>query len=412
MSTDLDLAENAELVIGLVGAVGTDLQRITDLLAQELKTFRYNTTVPDTGENAIRLSGLLHQLPKYQSLKKIKDEYDYISEHMTAGDDFRKSTERNDALAVLAISRIIRIREIVEKHGKLRDKIIPRQAYILRSLKNPAELNTLREIYGNAFYLIAAYSPRKVRRQYLASRIASRRRVPASALYDKAESLIQRDEEELGMPHGQNVRGFFHRADVFIEANDDISALRQSLARFVRLIFGDTFHTPTRAEYSMFHAHAASLRSAELGRQVGAAIATRDGDIVAVGCNEVPKAGGGMYWCDDKPDKREFQEGYDANDAQKRVLIAETISILKTAGWLAPIQNAMDVDSLVNLALHPESPVLPKDSKIRNVIEFGRAVHGEMAALTDAARRGVPVQGCTLYVTTFLAICVRGTSSR
>ena len=28
-------------------------------------------------------------------------------------------------------------------------------------IKNPAELTTLREIYGDAFYLVAAYSPRK-----------------------------------------------------------------------------------------------------------------------------------------------------------------------------------------------------------------------------------------------------------
>ena len=33
--------------------------------------------------------------------------------------------------------------------------------------------------------------------------------------------------------------------------------------------------------------------------------------------------------------------------------------------------------------------------------EFSRPVHAEMAALIDAARRGVPVNGHSLYVTTF-----------
>jgi cytidine deaminase len=449
MTLDSGIAQNAELVIGLVGAVGTDLERVTTLLAGELKTFRYNTTLVDNGENRIRLSSLLHQLPKYQSLTKIKDEYEYIREHMNAGDDFRKTTGQNDALAVLAIFRIIKLRESLEKENKLQNKIVPRQAYILRSLKNPAELMTLREIYGDAFYLVAAYSPRKVRRQNLALKISARRRLASSAFNDKAEELIQRDEEELGILHGQNVSGLFHQADIFINATDDVSTMRQSLRRFVRLIFGDTFNTPTRAEYAMFHAHAASLRSAELGRQVGAVIATNEGDIVAVGCNEVPKPGGGTYWYPDKPDGREFVEEYDtgagthreSNEDHIRSVIRDNLSDLKNAGWLSPERSilseqelletalaeeglrgiAPDVlkpllsflkksqwlsagksqlsdEDLLELAISGNPPAIPKGSRIRSLIEFGRAVHAEMAALTDAAKRGVSVDGCIMYV--------------
>jgi cytidine deaminase len=35
------------------------------------------------------------------------------------------------------------------------------------------------------------------------------------------------------------------------------------------------------------------------------------------------------------------------------------------------------------------------------LIEFVRAVHAEMSAITDAASRGVSIKGCTLFVTTF-----------
>ena len=38
---------------------------------------------------------------------------------------------------------------------------------------------------------------------------------------------------------------------------------------------------------------------------------------------------------------------------------------------------------------------------LRELTEYGRAVHAEMDALLDAARRGVAVQGATLYVSTF-----------
>jgi cytidine deaminase len=96
---------------------------------------------------------------------------------------------------------------------------------------------------------------------------------------------------------------------------------------------------PTTDEYGMFHARAAALRSAEPGRQVGAAVATEQGDIVSVGVNEVPKAGGGLYWCGDSPDGREFrsvqESGADlveSNYRQIKNLITETIKLLKNAG--------------------------------------------------------------------------------
>jgi deoxycytidylate deaminase len=53
-------------------------------------------------------------------------------------------------------------------------------------------------------------------------------------------------------------------------------------------------------------------------------------------------------------------------------------------------------------------PQFVRCTRIDNIIEFGRAVHAEMAALTDAAVRGVSVTGCTVYSTTFPChLCTR-----
>lgn len=41
-----------------------------------------------------------------------------------------------------------------------------------------------------------------------------------------------------------------------------------------------------------------------------------------------------------------------------------------------------------------------RDSRLMDAIEYDRTVHAEMAAITDAARRGVALRGCTLYCTT------------
>ena len=389
-----------ELIIGLVGAVGTDLDLVTGYLTDTLAAVDYQSKPP------IRLATLLRDLPEHQSLPDPSGPLDiYVNKLMTAGDEFRDRTLRKDAMAILGIGEIIQQRlEAHVPHGG----IIQRRAYILRSLKHPDEAETLRQVYGSSFFLIAAYAPHNSRRNNLARGIAqTRNEYPVERHYAAAEALINRDQEELGMPHGQNLRDTFHRADAFVDTTDP-ATLRGSIGRVVELIFGNTFHTPTKAEYAMFHAQAAALRSAELGRQVGAAIARNDGDIVAVGTNEVPMAGGGLYWCDERPDQREFVLGYDSNDLHKRNLFTETLKYLQEAGWLVPERSTQDLRELTALAMDGDKAVLPKSSQLRSLIEFGRAVHAEMAAIVEAARRGIAVSECTMFVTAFPChLCAR-----
>jgi cytidine deaminase len=383
-----------ELFFGLVGAVGTDLDKVISALSKALSTAEYRT-------ETIRLSELLRAVEKYKDLPtRYADEY--IRKHMEAGDEFRKTTGLREAVALLGVSKVKSLRE---SRGP---GPTPNQAYVFRSLKNPGEIEALRAIYGSSFYLIAAYTKLDERRISLAKRIARTRNIyPFDRHFAVTDSLIDIDQEEVGNKSGQNTRDSFHRADLFVDTSDTEN-LDKSVRRFVELLLGHPFQTPTREEYGMFHAQAAALRSAELGRQVGAAIATSDGDILAVGCNEVPKAGGGQYWFGDTPDKREFRSGADGIEEQKRNLIAETLRILKERGWLESGKSALTTDELVALAMDPDNPVLTKDSKIRSLIEFGRAVHGEMAALTDAAKRGVSVDESIMYVTTFPChLCAR-----
>src|SRR5664280_247341 len=390
---DVSSVKSPELFIGLVGAIGTDLARVSSALSSSLAAIGYSS-------KEIRLSALLRDLQKYSNLPtKFRDEQ--IDTHMRAGDEFRKECERNDAVALLGVGRIKDLRE--SESGASAGR-----AYIINSLKNPEEVKTLRRIYGDSFYLVAAYSPLQERRLSLGKEIAhSRNKYPISEHFRVVDELIRRDEEEAGFEHGQQSRDSFHRADVFVDTRD-AEYLNQSVSRFIELLFGNTFHTPTKSEYGMFVAHAAALRSTEWSRQVGSSIIDTDGEVLAVGCNEVPKAGGGVYWCGDKPDKREFQDGVDTSDEQKRNMISETLGLLRRAGWLTESKEKLDDAELLNLAIGPSSPALPKEAKIRNVIEYGRAVHAEMAALTNAARKGIDIAGCTMNVTTFPChLCAR-----
>lgn len=380
-----------EIFIGLVSPVGTNLGRIIEILTEVLADYDYETV-------SLRLADLLKQVPAAGPLT-LSPADAYIESHMDAGDNLRKLAKRDDALPVLAF------RIIAQKRAEAPRE---RRAFIFRSLKHPSEIATLRDVYGDSFYVIAISASHEMRRQMLASRIAATTgESPTDRFLGKAEDLIWRDQSGSNNPDGQQVSDAFHRADFFVDGTDD-ARTKEALERIVALIFGDTLITPNRFEYGMFMAKAAALRSSELGRQVGACIASPAGEVISLGTNEVPKALGGLYWCDDSPDERQFQRGSDSNDDNKRTLVLDTLKRLKTAGWLSEQVQAESLEQLTDKALHRTSGVFNKESRIQNLIEFGRAVHGEMAALMDAARRGVSVSGSNMFVTTFPChLCAR-----
>lgn len=381
-------AAGPEVVLGLVGALGTDLTRLTEILEDALKEYGYEPVI-------VQLSARLRDFPVWAALPERP--YDDRIEHLqTAGNELRSKTGIPGAMATLGVGAIQENRTF---RGYEAREPVPRTAYIMRSLKHPAEEELLRGIYGSAFLLMGAYAPIEDRRKTLAREIArSRHGMRMEDALARADQLILRDDHEHDRSHGQLVRDAFPRADVFVAVNQPDKAAEQ-IRRVLDLLFGHPFHTPTRDEFAMFQARAAALRSADLGRQVGAVVTTSTGDIVAVGTNEVPKAGGGQYWEGDAPDRRDFQLGHSESLRIRRGMLAEILQQMSRAGWLdAGFAQRVgdDVDAEV-------SGLLPqlKDTTMMSVGEFGRTVHAEMAALLDAARRGVSVEKGTLFSTTF-----------
>ena len=401
-----------EIFIGLVGAVGTDLYQVREILKQELRRANYTPEI-------IHLSKLMMDVDNLASLSKFDNgpEDDRIDQFMDAGDALRSSIARSDAVVLLGISKIQAIREENQSHrnsapAATDDKIKPlkeirplnRYAYIFHSLKHPEEIRTLRRVYGAAFLAISVYSPRAVRKKALCERIArSRGEYNGEKFSDRADYLIEKDEKEVGDDQGQNVRDTFPESDVFIDATD-LDEIPAQVARLVNILFGHPYITPTVDEYGMFHAKAAALRSADLSRQVGAVIMTPDGEIIAAGCNEVPKARGGAVWEGRDEDKgkdyRDYTLGYDSTARMKHETISEIFKRL-SPDWLAPELRSHSPEELATKALYEGlSPAL-KGTRADSILEFGRIVHAEMSAVTDAARRGLSVFGAVLYCTTF-----------
>ncbi len=371
------LPNKPELVIGLVGASGTDLREAAKVVGSALSPYGYQA-VP------VRLSSLMKEVEGGEYLAKIKPEEERIWSHMDAGDLIRKQSGRDDAVAALGVGYIADYR---------RDKFggpALGTAFILDSLKHPAEVASMRRIYRDRFTLISVHSPTEERLEALAKRIAKSHGVPqkAAEFRDDAKRIMTRDEHDDDHTFGQNVREAFTQGDVYVP-NKPLPELKSGVERYLRLFFGDPFLTPTRNEYAMFQTHAAALRSADLSRQVGAAICASGGEIVAVGCNEVPRPFGGQYWPEDDPDSRDFQLGYDSNVKQRDAALEEAFVRLTDASLLAP---EAQIDSFMEAI---------DGTRLANLTEFGRPVHAEMAALLDAARRGVAVAGHRLFSTTF-----------
>jgi deoxycytidylate deaminase len=287
---------------------------------------------------------------------------------MKAGNDLRKAGKRGDILALHAVAEIAKKRT---PPGGGKPKPLTRTAHLLRSLKHPREVERLRRIYGAGFFLIGLHSPLERRLEYLT--------VQRGMSEEEAHDLTKRDqseEEELG----QQTRKTFHLADVFVAADEPAQ-----LGRFLDLIFRAPFCTPTPDEHAMFLAYAASLRSAEMGRQVGAVVLSSSGEIISTGANDTPRYGGGLYW-PGPDDRRDHYYGVDFNDREIRALIEDV---------------AAAVDPLISPKNKRTLRSVIATTRIDDLIEYGRVVHAEMEALLSCARSGVSSRGGAMFVTTF-----------
>jgi deoxycytidylate deaminase len=412
MPAELTTVRYPELVIGIAGPIGIDIDEICLSLTDALGAVDYTThTIRITDE--IREEATTTPKPTGTDFYEVMG---YKMDHASAVCRERRSADTLMKFAIRAIRehRASQVEAVSHREDedapKPQDRVLAKKAYIIRQLKRPEEVALLRRVYGRQFVLISAYGSVESRRRIIETKLKR------SLSFDKApheivsmtEHLIHRDANEGADKHGQHLRETFHLADVFIDGVNK-SAMSAKTARFVNAFFGKADIAPTKAEYGMYAAKSASLRSSDLSRQVGAAIFTSDGEVIAQGCNEVPKAFGGTYWDDEEPDYRDIKLGYDPNDILKREVVRDLMERLQRADLLsdaaAGFANSQElVDALLKKPAAnppPQGHGALYGASITDLTEYGRVVHAEMCAICDAARLGRAVKDAILYVTTF-----------
>jgi len=398
----LDNAAN-EIFFGVVGHVGSG----TSEVAKTLHDLLEDDSLPGGAFDVeiLKARDIIkiwakengHALPEDNSA-----DLDDVTKLQDYGDLMRK--ENTDYTAV-ARGLILRVRETrADKKGEESDSDIPilpdgkRRAYILDSIRHPAEVLLLRRIYQEAFALVGVVCEEEVRLRRIEKKYDN-------AGERRAKEFMKRDSKATEK-FGQRVSDAFHLSDFFLDnslekkhadgsANEDWT-INEDLSRFIKIISHAEIVRPKSDETAMYHAYGAQMRSACLSRQVGAALVSKEGNVVAVGSNEVPRAGGGVYG-----------EGFDASKDERCAYKA-------IAGVEPYCSNTKEQNKIID-DLIEKIPELSKvdderkkilikelrDSKIGSLIEFSRAVHAEMDAILTATRQGVSTIGCRLFVTTF-----------
>jgi len=378
----VDGRRSDEIIIAFCGPVGCNLNDVIRTIRAQFDEYGYTTELIKISE-IIKSHFSEHGLPEGgegENLDALKGSKRYLA-LQDLGNYLRNKYDPK-ILAALAMAKVAATRQIhQDKTGATKP---PKTVYFIDQLKHPSEVELFKLVYGNIFYLVGVLSPQSVRFNYL-TRVEQ---IPGH----EAQYLIDRDRNELREKFGQKLEKTVQLADFFIRNNqDNISNLHNPCQRFVALVHGRNGITPTADESGMYAAYSASLKSACLSRQVGAAIANKDGNVISLGWNDVPKFGGGLYTADSVNDQRCIYHGRKCyNDIHKSRLIQDIVNIVSSKVSVPPeVQDEL-------------SELIQKETRAGSIIEFSRAIHAEMEAILGLARSsGGSTDSCVLYTTTF-----------
>jgi deoxycytidylate deaminase len=370
-----------ELVIALCGPIGSPLHKVADSFISILeKEFSFESCV------TLRLSKIIEKFEG--NVPPSSSPFERTKSLIEKGDNLR---EKHGAsiLAELAVSEIALERQKYKERIKKVEFTPRRICHIIDSIKNQEELDLLRLVYRDMVYVVGVYAP-------LPSRVKSLEKngMTLAQIYE----LIDQDSGEEFL-HGQTVRDTFPNADCFLRIDKDTdSQIEIRVERFLNLILGTKIVTPSHAETAMYFASSAAGNSACLSRQVGAAITDGDGEVVSVGWNDVPKAGGNLYMADLKSDHNSdgdhrcwnLEGGLCFNDREKGLIADVVVTELVTAGLIKADSRKDARDKILG------------NSKLKSLIEFSRSVHAEMHAMINAGKNSSKItENSKLFVTTY-----------
>lgn len=440
--TALPLGITNSLAFGIVRQLGSDIKPLRELLENQLSADLFGERGYTVAR--VKLSTVIGQLagidrvgPDADAVQKLAR----LERLMDVGDSMRAAAGRGDAVLLASLRELVR-----DPLSTLDFLTSPPDVFeysscviIFESLMHPDEVQLLRDLWGPRAFIIATSEARTRRRNALLYRFDTMGRygAPGDAALLKLTELLARDEKKstssakVASQFQLSVGDTYYKADLFAALRSTTRANRRAVSRledasgerciaFLEAIFGDPFATPTQKEFGMRVAHVAAECSSAMARRVGAVVMSSAGQLKAVGFNEVPKAGGGVYWAGDDPDYRSFRvqdpredefgrriqelSGSDRSVHLRNVAFSQIVE-RATIAILLRLKNPEAVDQFIEHFEELISELLVDqhvlDSEFFDSTEYHVELHAEMMAITDAARRGISLAGDTLYTTTY-----------
>lgn len=345
------------LIIGLTGSFGSGCSTLMKaLITQDFEGYSLSDIVWEKWR---------------EDNKGKKDEEAKREELQDIGNKLRKD-KGNEILALKIYERAE-----VDKNDK--------KNLVFDSIRNTAEINFFRDNFPSRFYLIAVECPREMRY----NRVKEKQYDPHGKNQNDFENDDERDRNEEGFEHGQQVQRCVDDADITIlnhhdipDDNLQIKKLSEIIIKHIELLSGD-LRPPDPEEYFMSLAYTASLKSKCIKRQVGAVIVDKRGRVLGVGCNENLEP---LKQCIDEP-----------GDCQRDMDKRKYFKKLRKDKQNCPnpkCKKPIDFDNEFKCKSCERE--LDKYFLPDKLLSRCRALHAEERSLMDAKYN---VKGCTLFTT-------------
>lgn len=390
-------AESSELFFAVVGHIGSGISEVANSLKSELEVHGYDVAIIKASSSIKEWAHEKgHNIPVNNGRPVIEDTFEY----QDLGDLMREETQDFTAVAQGMIRNVRNIRAtntgVEVEDGAPIEPDENKRAYIFDSIRHPAEVHLLRTVYHDSFSLIGVVCQEGIRFNRLIDKFYDHRDKNSPASKERVKELMVRDTDDKINDHGQHVADAFFESDYFVDNTVDSEKdpenwqIPEILGRLIDIMVHTRVVRPSIPETAMHHAMTAQIRSSCLSRQVGSAIVDDRGDIISTGTNEVPKAGGGIYG---KSFSIVNEGDMDSRCFQDKQCCSSNIEQNELAG---------NISSSVSITNENDDVIsILKKAGLKDLLEFSRAVHAEMDAITTAARIGRPLRGAKMFVTTF-----------
>src|SRR5262249_44333089 len=154
------IVHNPELVFGIVGPIGVDIDAVIQALCKALTDVGYRPF-------SIHLTALIEdrRIRVKRDFRTYYARYRSLIEYANA---YRKLAKSAAALAGIAIAKI---RELRAKVTGLDTTPARGSAYVVRQFKRPEEIELMRRVYGRKFIQVSVFGSATDRRRVLMEKI-------------------------------------------------------------------------------------------------------------------------------------------------------------------------------------------------------------------------------------------------